>query len=1284
VNEIRDFNLLKSPLEGTNLIEASAGTGKTYAITGLVLRLILEKAIPIEEVLVVTFTEAATSELKDRIRKRLREALEMFSGSGAQDELLEGLYASHPNAAAASRRLKRAINDFDRASIFTIHGFCMRVLHDHAFESGMLFDTELVTDQEILIREIVHDFWRKHFYNASILFFNYAAAHGLNPGSLRSMVGRHTTNPYLKIIPESGVPGCSELEAEFLVRFEKCRQAWTSAKPEVQVILTTSETLNRAKYRKDRIAGWLQAMEAYLSGECFDCSLFDRFEKFTTIHMKSAVKKGAEPPSHPFFLLCDQLNLAQQRLAEGFDRCLLGLKLEFIHTVRSELAKRKLDKNIVFYDDLLLMLDRALRGPGGEDLAAIAGSKFKAALIDEFQDTDSIQYAIFENIFGQAGSPLFLIGDPKQAIYGFRGADIFTYMDAARSASNRFTLGENWRSEPALISAVNTVFSRATVPFVYEDIGFEPVRPAGNKRHEMLELDGEKKPPLQIWFLKADGIKGEQPITRAIARDVIPQAVAAEISRLLALAREGKAVIDRRSIQAGDIAVLVRRNAEAGLVKEALSSLGIHSVLYDIGNLFETHEAMEVERLLTSIADPSDERLLKAALLTDMLGLGGEGLDRLIRDEPEWDEWLSRIGEYHDTWSRHGFFRMFRHLLLREAVLPRLMALVDGERRCTNVLHLSEMLHGAAIEGSLSMHGLVKWLSEQRAEDTPKLEEHQLRLESDENAVKLVTIHKSKGLEYPIVFCPFIGDRSRVLQGDGPFTFHDELDGRRLTLDLGSPGREENLKLAEKEQLAENVRLLYVAMTRARHRCTLVWGCFRDAESSAPAYLFHQPGSEEAGNLPEAVCSRYSSSNEQELWNDLEAIQREGQGSIELLEAPLEKGQPQPGLEEERVELGCRSFSGRIHRDWGISSFSSIVSNQPRKAEWADRDDMIRPGLAEEEDLQGTLPPTGEFRDILSFPRGAAAGIFLHEVFEHLDFTSRDRTLIEELVTDKLKMHGFESFWTGAVCDMVRKVLAVPLESGPDSFTLSQVQAADRLNELEFYFPLEVTGEHSLKELLGRTAGTTKHEDSPFRKRGNAGELETPILPSLDGNAAELKTKKLPSLDGRGWGRVETGDVPHPHPTSPVKGEELNSAPFRKRGKGGFAASPSTLEQLKFKPLEGYMKGFIDLVFRHRGRFYIVDWKSNYLGARTEDYDQAAMLAAMDENLYHLQVHLYAIAVHAYLKTRIPEYAYESHFGGVYYIFLRGVDPAKGREYGVYRNRPPAAFIETLCFHLRG
>ncbi|NVM27028.1 MAG: UvrD-helicase domain-containing protein, partial [Desulfobacterales bacterium] len=594
--------------------------------------------------------------------------------------------------------------------------------------------------------------------------------------------------------------------------------------------------------------------------------LFQGFEKFTSGELEESVKKNHAPPGHPFFDLCQTLREKQRELERVFDQRLLGLKVELFHYVHDELVRRKGQKNIQFFDDLLLRLHRSLEEKSGEALAGAMRMKFRAALIDEFQDTDPIQYAIFKRVFGTGKGILFLIGDPKQAIYGFRGADVFAYMDAARDVESRYTLGENWRSEPDLIAAINAIFARADRPFVYDEIPFQPAAPATNKDPDFLRMDGQREPPLELWFVDASKV-GEpgKTITKTRARELIPRAVADEISRLISLGRDSRTLIGKTPLSEGDIAVLVRTNSEARLMQETLSSLGIPSVLYTTESLFDSHEALEMDRVLAGISEPNNERLLKAAMATDMMGTRGEELDGLTEDETGWEKWLLNLKRYHDLWEEHGFIRMFRYLLFEQKVLTRLMSFPDGQRRTTNVLHLSEVLHVASTERRLCMAGLLKWLSEQRDSTAPRLEEHQLRLESDENAVKLVTIHKSKGLEYPVVFCPFAWGGSRIERKKDPFTFHDELDNMRLTLDLGSEGMDENRVFAEKEQLAENLRLLYVALTRARSRCYLVWGRFKDAETSAPAYLFHQQGLREGGNVVDTTEERFMGLRDEDL-----------------------------------------------------------------------------------------------------------------------------------------------------------------------------------------------------------------------------------------------------------------------------------------------------------------------------------------------------------------------------------------------------------------------------------
>ncbi|MCU0595806.1 MAG: PD-(D/E)XK nuclease family protein, partial [Desulfobacterota bacterium] len=677
-----------------------------------------------------------------------------------------------------------------------------------------------------------------------------------------------------------------------------------------------------------------------------------------------------------------------------------------------------------------------------------------------------------------------------------------------------------------------------------------------------------------------------------------PGLVAEEIARLLNLGKEKKALIGDRPLRANDIAVLVRQNREALLVQRALAERNVPSVLYSTENLFDSREALEMERFLAAVAKPYAESLIKAALTTDMLGIAGEELEHLTLDEARWEDWLVKFRKYRERWQEGGFFRMFRFFLKGEKVLTRLMAFADGERRNTNLLHLAEVLHQASVERKLNITGLLKWLSEQRDPEAPRSEEHQLRLESDENAVKLVTIHKSKGLEYPIVFCPFSWDGVRLKKDSAPLLFHNPQQRMEVIFDLGSDDREAHKAMAEKEELAENLRLLYVALTRAKYRLYLVWGRFRDAETSAPAYLLHSPPSKDSDNLVEALAENFRQVSDKELLSRAKSLMRKPAARVEVirdLEAPVSRFSPLPELMQINPP---KEFGGRIDRQWKISSFSALVSDRLHGDEGADYD--AAPWSGSDDPLRMLEEPTG----IFAFPKGAKAGTFLHDVFEHLDFCNSTGPSREGLVAEKLGQYGYDRSWLEIVCDMVDKVLSVPLDPEKQELRLSRVRNEDRLNELEFYFPLRALTPETVGRIL---------------RRG-----------------------------------------------------------------GLHQAAPEHMERLSFSPLRGFMKGFMDLVFRFEDRYYLVDWKSNFLGARVEDYGPENMAGAMEENLYTLQYTFYALALNQYLKRRMRGYDYDRHFGGVFYVFLRGVDPGKGPEFGVFRDKPRRDRIEELSEELIG
>ena len=1178
------LNVFEAPLSGLNLIEASAGTGKTYTITGLYLRLVLEFEARADRILVVTYTKAATGELKERIRQRLVLAREAFIQGDSDDKFCQQLLSCYPDREQAVRRLTNAVRGFDEAAIFTIHGFCQRVLRDRAFESGMAFDAELIADQRALLQEIVDDFWRREFYGASSLLVNYLLERQYSPETLLRDVQAHLGKPYLKVLGPERPTQKIAAELAFNQAYHRVRSQWSEARSAVAELLYRNTELNANRYRKASINGWLSLMDDYLLPELANLQWFDAFSKFTTQSLIEATKKGQSTPRHPFFDACQSLALAYQELSGYYVWCLQDLQIRLLDYCNQELALRKQERQMQSYDDLLVNLQQALASEQGEALAEGIRRRYSAALIDEFQDTDPIQYDIFRQVYADSGQPVFLVGDPKQAIYSFRGADIFAYLKGRADAANRYTLDENWRSHPDLIRALNVLFQHSPRPFLFPEIPFQKAVAAERSR-QPLNFKGEQEPEFHFWFLGWD--ENDKAVTKGSALEQAARATAAEIARLLNESAKGQARIADRALEGGDIAVLVRSHRQGRLVRNELLRLGVPSVQQAQDNVFASWEAQELERVLLAMAEPSHENRVRAALVTDMQGMFGEDLYRLQEDEQAWEATLEVFHAYHRLWREYGFIRMFRTWLSEEDVPRRLLRYRDGERRLTNLLHLAELLQHTASRERTGMEGLIKWLSEQRQSEASEDEEHQLRLESDEHLVKIVTVHKSKGLEYPVVFCPFLWDGRLWAEKAPAFAFHDPQDQHRPTLDMGSAEQDENRQQARREELAENLRLLYVAVTRARCRCYLVWGTIRQAGTSALAWLLHGEESDDLDQLAQRVDSLSDEQMLQSLAHTVE--QAEGAFRIESL---LDEGEPYSPAEQQAPELRARHFNGPVEGRWWVSSFSALTSGH--EAELPDYD-----AAASQE-----VEIAEEVRDIFSFPRGARAGSCLHLLFERWDFTCKERQTLELLTEKTLEEHGFEIEWTAVVADMVERVLATPL-GGPEGPRLQQVTQQQRLNELEFYY-----------------------------------------------SVADLSGKGLRSLlEDYGYGQ------------------------------GPFA---QVLEDLTFVPIRGYMKGFIDLVFESDGRFYLLDYKSNWLGATPDAYHQEAMNAAMARDAYYFQYLIYSVALHRYLRRRLPDYAYEHHFGGVFYLFLRGMDPSLNPALGVYSDRPTVGLIQALDIAIAG
>ncbi len=1133
----------------------------------------------------LTFTNAATEELRGRLRAKLREAAEYFArrmDTAAvlqNDPLLDRLaeHLSPENLAWAARKLRIASSRLDEAAIFTIHGFCRRMLHEFAFESGAPFHPQLTTDEEAIRRQAVADCWRNALSKSGVTqtrwFLN---TWGSPDGLLKSLqvLRGSTVQRILPQLNSTNVRDFNELDK----MFQAVRCGWKKHRKDIEDIFLRSDAINRKSYKEKVIQEALDTMDALTGLEETPLDLPERFLRFTPNLLKEkGTRKGHPTPSHPFF---EQCGIFAERLKETTRLQRIRFLQEASAVVEEKTARRKKEDGLLSYDDLLNVLDKALCGDGGRDLAERIRSRYPVALIDEFQDTDPIQYRIFRHIYNlpKNPEPFCLIGDPKQAIYSFRGADIFSYMQARRDAGtgNIYTMDTNYRSSSALVEAVNRLFGRAPSPFFYdEDIPFHPVKSYREPEDHSLKLDGIQPAAFRIRFLrsKSQNSSDTKPMPKQAAREAAATDCAGEIARLLNLAFEKRAWIGDAPLKPRDIAVLVRSHWEGDIIQKALRKRGIASVSLQRDSVFSSREAEEILTILAALTTPFNDGLLRAALATEMLGWDAPMIKKLDADDALLESLQQRFSSYHDLWRRYGFLWGFLELLKGERVIGHVRSLPEGERRLTNILHLLELLHAASQTHS-GTEKLVRWLQEKRASQ-PTAEDEQLRLESDENLVQVVTIHRSKGLEYPVVFLPFPWS-------DGPsgnkeaVKFHDP-ESLQLCVDLGSDRLEEHRELQEKEDLAERMRLLYVAVTRAKDMCVTTWGNIKETSQSALArLLFTDP----------KVKNHLNDMNEEDLRSELVAnLVDSARPTVIAVEDvhwdTEERLKPQTVTSR---ELAARTFSRALKEpEWRITSYTNLISGaDPHEPDYDAVFADSRQALAENVDEPAFL-----------FPRGPRSGECLHEILENLDFPSVTDSELETVVEESLRRHGLDLSWTPKVAHWLEKVLRTPLKE--EGLTLRQIEARNRLNELEFHYALGLLTPDSLRKIV---------EGEPFYER--------------------------------------------------------------------------SIEGLHIGHLRGLMRGFIDLVFRSGGLFYIADYKSNYLGSCIEDYETGALEKAMHSHRYPLQVLVYTIALHRYLKTRLADYDYDQHFGGAFYLFLRGMRPHTGPSTGVFFTKPPLRLVVEL------
>ena len=1178
------LDVLRMPLKGVQLIEASAGTGKTWTLAALYVRLVLGHGAHTEglmppQILVMTFTEAATAELRDRIRERLAQAALFFRGHpAAADDFLLSLQATLGSEAHLkhAERLEQAAQWMDEAAIYTIHSWSSRMLRQHAFDSQSLFDQKRLEDAPALKLKLVKDYWREFIYPLEAPQLGALKKLGATPEALLDNI-----KPYWQIFekspgdfpdasqdpdPKSLLQAWSAWQVRVLQLEAQARQCFMkNLSPSLEALAKAlAKDLNGNKYRAKNHAYFLSHLEAWAHGEEADISTL---EKFTIEKLNAGLKKGAQP--------MDDSQGVWRTLGEWMDEYQnepqVGVDLLQHAALKVGRAYSQQKRNLATFDfsDLLQRLHAALHAPGSR-LPHIIREQYPVVLVDEFQDTDPWQYESLSTIYASAleqgseqQSAFLMIGDPKQAIYSFRGADLPTYLKARHAAESIWTLTENFRSSQEVVNAVNHVFGQADQPF--GEVPFESVQtPMPAMAHPLQSPHGQKIPALTVWHL--DAVK---PFSGQAYGDAMAQICATQMVSLL----------NQQVAQPGNMAVLVRNGQEAKKIRQALASRGVRSVyLSDRESVYATREALDLTCILQAILQAKNAKLLRAALTTRTLCLSLSEIEQVFQSEEGWDIWVERFNAWHRTWQRQGFLPMLYKMLHEQDIGRRMQEEGDtAERRLTNLLHLGELLQSA----SLTLQGetaLLRYLTDQLAHPQAQGEAAQMRLETDAELVQVITFHKAKGLQYPLVFLPFVSN----FKEDG-----------------------DDLQRTEEERLQEDIRLLYVALTRAQQAMWM-------------GVAKRQKDFKEKSNAPHSALSvllqRKSADDLSQQLNNWQAC-----ADIDVVTAPEANDALYKPATPSQVVAG--TFAKRPTRvlpnaGW-TASFSALTrqlhesalqqtdSGLPREARWQDSQiDNLASSSLELSAPAESIETTADLPFYNAFPAGSAYGTLLHDIFEWqlkegwpLLQNPSDIAAETELRWQRWWQTQAESLQLTpehqALClQLIRQSastqLIAQLGSDQHCFSLSQLLAQNAWPEMAFTF---------------KTHG--------------------------------ISTLRIDALISK---------YLHPDQARPA---------------------------LQAQQLNGLLTGFMDIVFEHQGRYFVLDYKSNKLPNYTPDNIRQSMLS----HRYDVQYTLYIFALHRLLKSRLENYDYEQHMGGAVYLYLRGIDQV---GQGVYASKPPYALIAAL------
>lgn len=1144
------LNIFDLPLNGKVLIESSAGTGKTFTIIMVCLRLILgintkyiyKKPLSIKKILILTYTHYGSLEIKKKLYEKINILLISCIKKKCLDNTLLKIFKKINNFKKSIKILLKTKTQINNTSIFTIHVFCKKILDMHTLEFKIPLKYKLLENKLILYKQSVINFWRKYFYKLDFNITKYILYKIKTPDNLFKIIAPWLDGQFPKFLNKPIKKESILLEKfkEIINIINNIKIEWNNKKNEIISIILSSK-INKRIYNKRNLSIWCNKITDWVN----EINTTEFSPKSLKYFRKNIIDKDKQIKYiHKYKIF---------NLIENFfkkKKILYNYIISFaLIKTRKIINKEKKYKNIICFDDLINIINKSIKNKNFKEISKEISKKYPVTIIDEFQDTDYSQFKIFDNIYKKKNIfTLLLVGDPKQSIYDFRNADIFSYIKITSKIKKKIKLLTNWRSSYNTINGINKLFSKVNQPFILNDIKYIPSKYNTKNSNLSFILHDKIQPAINIWYTK----KQENNSTND--KITIAKKCAYKICSWLNYSKINKATITNKNnvslpICKSDITILVNNSNEAKIIckvfeKNNLSTLYISKK----NNIYSTKEAKDILTILKTIIHPEDINKLKNSLITNLIKVKMLEIKQIKINEKKHYKFIKIFKYYSEIWKKFGIISLFNIMLVNFNLVQKNNILNNNEQKIINILHIGELLHKVYYKIK-DENNLVNYLEQKILNNKKTNKNEQIRYNNLDNKIKVMTIHQAKGLEFPIVWIPFILGENKFNKN----IYHNRNNFKKTFT------CKKNI-LMEEELLSERIRKFYVAITRSIYNCNVVIKLTK---------LNKETDLKKKNELNHLINKKTNNFKKY-----LMKFKKEFKNNEIIVNHFKTKKNIYLDNKKQVKKLKKIYYLTRILNNIPkINSFSSIKKQKPN---------FFNSYIKNKISKNNILTPH-------TFPKGKYYGKFLHKILENINF---NKQINFNFIKYEIKNIELNEKWTPIIINWLKTILNKPLNN--KNICLSNITENEYKKEITFHIKIK---KYITKKLFNK------------------------IIQNYDCISAQ--------------------------------------APL-----------------ISFNKLSGILTGAIDMIFCWKNKYYIIDYKSNWLGENKNSYSNKKIINIIINNRYDIQYQIYSLALHKYLKMKIKNYKFKKNFGGVFYLFIRGIN--NENKNGIFFKKINVKFINKL------